>query len=104
MAESIANPTCPDSGSTMVRRERRSDGAAFWGCSTFPVCRGTREIAPPAATPNRLAGGTPTVQKRDRRLHFDRIVLVFGAVGLLICPGFFGGGSKSGPSTQALRR
>src|ERR1035437_3621906 len=88
MAESIANPTCPDCGSTMVRGGLRSDWGRFRGFSSLPVCRGTREMARPAATPNRLAGGTPTVQKRDRRLHFDRIVLVFGAVGLLIRLGF----------------
>jgi len=28
----------------MVRRRRRSDGTAFWGCSLFPRCRGTREL------------------------------------------------------------
>lgn len=31
-------------GAQMVRRSRRSDGAAFYGCSTFPACRRTRAI------------------------------------------------------------
>ncbi|MCA1834619.1 MAG: hypothetical protein LC750_18135 [Actinobacteria bacterium] len=26
----------------MVLRRRRSDGAAFYGCSRYPICRGTR--------------------------------------------------------------
>lgn len=102
MAESIANPTCPDCGSTMVRRERRSDGAASWGCSTFPVCRGTREIAPATATPNRPGGGTPTGQQRDRSLHFDQLTLGCGAVGLLIGLGFVIVGIDSRPSTYAF--
>ena len=35
-------PTCA-CGASMVRRTRRSDGAAFYGCSTFPQCRRTRQ-------------------------------------------------------------
>jgi DNA helicase-2/ATP-dependent DNA helicase PcrA len=33
---------CPVCGSEMIKRHRRSDNAPFWGCSTFPKCRGTR--------------------------------------------------------------
>lgn len=39
------NPTCPQCGSTMVRRiakRGRNRGGSFWGCSRFPRCRGTR--------------------------------------------------------------
>ena len=38
-----APPVCR-CGAPMVRRARRSDGAAFYGCSTFPRCRQTRPI------------------------------------------------------------
>ncbi|NLV43000.1 MAG: hypothetical protein GXY07_00705, partial [Candidatus Hydrogenedentes bacterium] len=38
----------PECGKPMVRREARQGeraGKAFWGCSGFPECRGTRKIA-----------------------------------------------------------
>ena len=31
-------------GAPMVIRHRKADGAAFWGCSTFPKCRHTEPI------------------------------------------------------------
>jgi len=40
-------PACPQCGSAMVRRVARRGakvGKAFWGCSTFPKCRGTVPI------------------------------------------------------------
>lgn len=40
-------PDCPQCGSGMVRRIARTGrnaGAAFWGCSTFPACRGVRPV------------------------------------------------------------
>jgi restriction system protein len=40
-----ATPECPACGSSMVRREAKKGlraGSLFWGCSTFPRCRGTR--------------------------------------------------------------
>ena len=36
-------PQCPECGATMVLRTARKGkhtGSAFWGCTTFPVCRG----------------------------------------------------------------
>ena len=36
-------PSCPLCGNTMVRRTTR-DGAAFWGCSAYPQCKGSRRI------------------------------------------------------------
>ena len=36
-------PYCPRCKSVMVKRQSKS-GAEFWGCSTFPKCRGTRNI------------------------------------------------------------
>lgn len=37
-------PTCPKCRFAMVKRYRRSDNAAFWGCSGYPDCRGTRSM------------------------------------------------------------
>jgi len=38
-------PSCPTCGAQMVRRTARkgkSAGQTFWGCSTYPACRGVR--------------------------------------------------------------
>lgn len=40
-AEPTATPACPRCGSPMVTRTNKSSGQSFWGCSTFPRCRGT---------------------------------------------------------------
>jgi len=40
-------PECPDCGKPMRRCMARSGanaGKPFWGCSTYPACRGTREM------------------------------------------------------------
>lgn len=40
-------PACPRCGTAMVRRTARKGplaGEDFWGCATFPRCRGTRRI------------------------------------------------------------
>jgi len=37
-----ATPACPKCGESMVERSNRKTGQKFWGCSTFPVCRGVR--------------------------------------------------------------
>lgn len=34
---------CPKCGSELVERKNRKTGEAFWGCSEFPKCRGTRK-------------------------------------------------------------
>lgn len=39
----IEAPMCK-CGAVMVLRHRKADGAAFWGCSTFPRCRHTLAI------------------------------------------------------------
>jgi len=39
------SPTCPACGKAMVRRTARrgsQTGNSFWGCATYPACRGTR--------------------------------------------------------------
>lgn len=35
-------PSCPICASAMVMRSRRADGGRFWGCASFPRCKGTR--------------------------------------------------------------
>lgn len=42
-----ADPSCPQCGSSMVKRTARKGGNAggeFWGCSKFPTCRGVRPV------------------------------------------------------------
>lgn len=43
-----APPCCPDCRRPMLKRKaRRGDnrGSNFWGCPTYPACRGTRTIS-----------------------------------------------------------
>ena len=47
-SESETAVACPGCGSRMVRRMARrgaAAGNAFWGCPSFPVCKGTRPMA-----------------------------------------------------------
>ncbi len=47
-ARALVAPSCPVCGSPMVRRTAKrgaNTGQAFWGCSGFPACRGTRPLA-----------------------------------------------------------
>jgi restriction system protein len=44
---SNTSPPCPVCAKPMVQRTAKrgnSAGAAFWGCSSYPACRGTRPI------------------------------------------------------------
>ncbi len=46
-ARNPAQPGCPQCGSGMVQRIARTGrnaGGAFWGCSTYPACRGVRQV------------------------------------------------------------
>lgn len=36
---------CPKCGKEMVKRTNGKTGDAFWGCASFPKCRGTRKAA-----------------------------------------------------------
>jgi restriction system protein len=38
-------PACPKCSQPMLLRTRKNDGGRFWGCSTYPRCRGVREVA-----------------------------------------------------------
>lgn len=43
-----AEAACPVCGAGMVKRAARKGanaGTMFWGCSSFPICRGTRPVA-----------------------------------------------------------
>ena len=37
-------PTCPACGKPMVKRNAKSTGTPFWGCSAYPACKTIREI------------------------------------------------------------
>ena len=46
-AESAATPACPQCGKPMLKRTARSGpcaGRAFWGCTGYPACKGTRAL------------------------------------------------------------
>jgi hypothetical protein len=41
------NPSCPKCGKVMIKRHARRgrfSGSSFWGCSRYPLCRGTRSF------------------------------------------------------------
>ena len=42
MDSTPSEPRCPRCNEGMIQRTNSRDGSAFWGCSTFPRCRGTR--------------------------------------------------------------
>lgn len=47
--KAVATPSCPLCSKAMVQRVAKrggSSGNAFWGCSGFPACRGTRHVGP----------------------------------------------------------
>jgi restriction system protein len=42
-----STPSCPSCGSAMAKRKAKRGanmGGEFWGCETYPVCKGTRSI------------------------------------------------------------
>ena len=42
-----AKPTCPTCGGEMMKRtakKGRNEGSRFWGCRSFPSCRGARAL------------------------------------------------------------
>lgn len=45
VATSAATPICPRCGEAMVLRTSRKDGSQFWGCSAYPKCKGTKQVA-----------------------------------------------------------
>jgi hypothetical protein len=103
MAEQFAVPVCPTCGATMVARRRHSDGEPFWGCSRFPQCRGIREVV--GGMPARGQASVPaasTEAGRRRNFHFDRVVLSFAAVGLVVAFGLIVSAMTIAPKTYGL--
>lgn len=45
VAASGPAPVCPRCGEPMVLRTSRKDGNHFWGCSKYPKCKGTKQVA-----------------------------------------------------------
>lgn len=48
MSTASIAPTCPACGGSMVRRTAKrgaNAGAEFWGCQSYPACRGTRPVS-----------------------------------------------------------
>jgi hypothetical protein len=87
----------------MTARRRGFDGAPFWGCSKFPDCRGTREVAGGSPELGLAAvSGVQSTPARARGIHFDRIVLACGAVGFAIGLGFIVVAQTSGRMDYAL--
>lgn len=46
-------PACPNCATPMVKRRGKRGaiaGSEFWGCSSYPLCRGTRRIAGPGGS------------------------------------------------------
>ena len=47
MATQRSAPSCPSCGSAMAKRKAKwgaNVGGEFWGCETYPACKGTRSI------------------------------------------------------------
>ena len=45
--EAVVGPACPECGKPMRLRKARAGqnaGQAFWGCTAYPECKGTREV------------------------------------------------------------
>ncbi len=43
----VDSPHCPECNAAMVKRKARrgtNAGTEFWGCPSYPSCRGTREV------------------------------------------------------------
>jgi restriction system protein len=44
-AVNLDQTACPKCGIEMIKRTNRKTGDAFWGCPSFPKCKGTRKAA-----------------------------------------------------------
>lgn len=42
--KAVPTPLCPACDSDMVQRRNRRNGEQFWGCPSYPRCRGTRAL------------------------------------------------------------
>jgi hypothetical protein len=99
-----SQPTCPKCGLAMVRRARGRDGAPFWGCSAYPRCRGTRELADDRRSAAQI-GRPPSASARidpARAGRFDPLALGLSAGGLLMGVGFVLAGLTVWPGSYQL--
>lgn len=44
-SDTVTDEVCPRCGAPLVRHRRKRDGQPFFGCSRFPRCRFTRDLA-----------------------------------------------------------
>ena len=99
-----SQPTCPKCGLAMVRRARGRDGAPFWGCSTFPRCRGTREMAGDGRSAAQIGRALGASARTDpgRAGKPDPVALGLSAGGFLMGIGFVLAGLTIWPSGYEL--
>ncbi len=73
--EPITAPNCPSCDGPMVRRTNGRDGTPFWGCKSFPACRGTRDVNPDPIKSETLAetGSVPQVRVLWNDATLDRL-------------------------------
>lgn len=45
----VTGPVCPKCGSPSTLRSAKATGEKFWGCTSFPQCRGTSPYVEPGA-------------------------------------------------------
>lgn len=74
--DEIVVPNCPDCGSNMTLRTARrgqNAGGRFWGCTTYPKCRGTRpQETAPTTEPGADEATVSPGRSDEPRLWIDR--------------------------------
>ena len=76
-------PQCPVCGGQTKLRERKSDGHSFWGCMSYPRCKGAvnfddgDEVAPPL----RQNSSAPGQLKIKERSMTDLMILAANVLG-----------------------
>lgn len=48
----VTGPNCPKCGSPSTLRSAKATGEKFWGCTSFPQCRGTSPYIEPGSEKN----------------------------------------------------
>jgi ssDNA-binding Zn-finger/Zn-ribbon topoisomerase 1 len=63
----IENLTCPECEGPMTSRKNATTGQRFWGCNSFPKCRGTRNTdgEAPRERPSERDDRSPSERQRD---------------------------------------
>jgi ssDNA-binding Zn-finger/Zn-ribbon topoisomerase 1 len=60
---------CPECGAAMISRQNQITGQRFWGCSTYPTCRGTRNTD---GEPSGRSAGPGDLSPSERARENDR--------------------------------